>query len=279
MSSLPHARQLVTGIIDSIHRPRDAPTPANPLSSLSSIDKHTFLTLHVLFPNELLPALDLLDRGLITRIRAALPRVEQPSVEQSYLTVQRDNRSNQHQDPGSDTPGVSRTLYAQRDQSQSRAGATGDQRALRYDDADAGQELPRRQLSTYYVRSAQQPSSRGNSRYRNAIYEHPTSYEVRLDAWSCSCPAFAFSAFPAAPASTSSTGPQDDVGPYANVFGADQSSHGWCFGGLTSGTNMPVCKHLLACVLVEHTAMFALFVEERTVSVEELAGWAAGWGD
>jgi hypothetical protein len=53
----------------------------------------------------------------------------------------------------------------------------------------------------------------------------------------------------------------------------------WKFGGLTLGGDIPVCKHLLACVLVEYCDLFAGFVEEREVSVEELAGWAAGWAD
>lgn len=54
---------------------------------------------------------------------------------------------------------------------------------------------------------------------------------------------------------------------------------GWRFGGLTLGGDRPVCKHLLACVLVEHCKPFESFVDEREVSIEELAGWAAGWGD
>jgi hypothetical protein len=53
----------------------------------------------------------------------------------------------------------------------------------------------------------------------------------------------------------------------------------WRFGSLILGSNMPVCKHLLACILVEFGGLFKEFVEERVVSVEEVAGWAAGWGD
>ena len=53
----------------------------------------------------------------------------------------------------------------------------------------------------------------------------------------------------------------------------------WSFGGLTLGSDMPVCKHLLACVLVKYCSIFSSFVEERDVSIDELAGWAAGWGD
>lgn len=41
---------------------------------------------------------------------------------------------------------------------------------------------------------------------------------------------------------------------------------------------MPMCKHLLACVMVERWREFRGGVEERRVSVEELAGWGAGWG-
>ncbi|KAL8864381.1 MAG: hypothetical protein Q9198_009902, partial [Flavoplaca austrocitrina] len=40
----------------------------NPLIPSPPALKHLLLTLHVLFPNELLPALDLLDRRLITRL-------------------------------------------------------------------------------------------------------------------------------------------------------------------------------------------------------------------
>jgi len=38
--------------------------------------------------------------------------------------------------------------------------------------------------------------------------------------------------------------------------------------------DVPLCKHLLACVLVERWRG----VEERVVGREEMAGWAAGWG-
>lgn len=39
-----------------------------------------------------------------------------------------------------------------------------------------------------------------------------------------------------------------------------------------------MCKHLLACIMVERWKGFGENVEERGVSVEELAGWGAGWG-
>lgn len=51
------------------------------------------------------------------------------------------------------------------------------------------------------------------------------------------------------------------------------------FGGLVRGEGeMPVCKHLLACLLAESWKGFGGFVEERTVEREEMSGWVAGWG-
>lgn len=193
-SSLPTPRHLVTALISSRPSPDDetANTSTIPLKDAPGA-KELLLTLHALFPNELLPALDLLDRGLVVRHRH----------------------------------------------------------------------------SAYYVQSAQQQSSKGSSRFRSATSDSTTHYEVRLDAWSCSCPAFTFSAFKADPQTTLNT-----LG--TNI---DTSNFGWLFGGLTRGTDMPICKHLLACVLVEHCSLFSHLVEEREISVEEAAGWAAGWGD
>ncbi|KAK3701570.1 hypothetical protein LTR37_015424 [Vermiconidia calcicola] len=104
---------------------------------------------------------------------------------------------------------------------------------------------------------------------------HAVCYEVRVDAWSCSCPAFAFSAFPAA-ASERTDDESDDITQQQTYRSNTET---WIFGGLTLGSDMPICKHLLAGVLVERCSIFATFVEEREVSVEELAAWAAGWGE
>ncbi|KAK5694430.1 hypothetical protein LTR17_024806 [Elasticomyces elasticus] len=230
MDRLPTSRQFVTSLISALDKPSVA--TANPLTNTAAC-KEQLLTLHVLFQNELLPALDLLDRGLVTRLRLTRPgdeeRTDIPNGAASNNT----------------TPGQYRN-----------------------------EGVPARQsASTYYVRSAQQQqqSSRNtSSRFRNAAYEQTTYYEVHLNAWSCSCPAFAFSAFPA----TSSEGQV----PRRRSTDVPESPS-WTFGGLSQGTDMPICKHLLACALVEHSSMFADMVEERIVSAEELAGWAAGWGD
>ncbi|KAK5133373.1 hypothetical protein LTR08_007807 [Meristemomyces frigidus] len=246
MATLPAPRLVVAGLISGLPEPRQE-SLSNPLSQTPGY-KEALLTLHVLFPNELLPALDLLDRGLITRLRL----------------TQTAPRPSSRGGP-----------QAQSGQQHGRASPSQLSNATDHADQDAVQPpgSPTKPC-TYYVRSAQQQTPRGNSRYRNAAYEHTTYYEVRINAWSCSCPAFAFSAFPATLSGdhdTSPATPDTQLGSY--------TSRGWRFGGLSRGTDMPVCKHLLACVLVEHSSTFAHFVEERVVTAEEMAGWAAGWGD
>jgi hypothetical protein len=59
----------------------------------------------------------------------------------------------------------------------------------------------------------------------------------------------------------------------------DDCDGDWHFGGLSLGEGIPMCKHLLACILVERWKQdFGDGVEEREISIEELAGWGAGWG-
>ena len=122
----------------------------------------------------------------------------------------------------------------------------------------------------YYVRSAQQPRT---SRYHSvAIDGVGTNYEIRLGSWNCSCPAFAFSAFDGS-LGTLIEGKVNDGG--ENREGKEE----WRFGGLMlDQLGMPMCKHLLACVLVERCDGLAAFLEERVVGKEKAAGWAAGWG-
>lgn len=84
MEPLPSHRQLVTTLITSISDiapstntgettssqppPPAQPPSTSPLHAIPPSQRPLLLTLHVLFPNLLLPALDLLDRGLVTRL-------------------------------------------------------------------------------------------------------------------------------------------------------------------------------------------------------------------
>jgi hypothetical protein len=225
-TNLPSTRELLTALISTIATStQHEQGNANPLSDASPNTKSALLTLHTLFPNDLLPALDLLDRGLVTRFVLASDSNKPPEQAEHIQT-----------DPPDEI------------------------------------QAERKQTVAYYVRTAQKPSSR--SRAAQAT----TSYEVHLTAWSCSCPAFAFAAFPASL-------PSDDPVGYTAMELDEVANEDWFretewrFGGLTRGDDLPACKHLLACMIAEKCGGFARLVEEKEVGVEEVAGWTAGWGD
>lgn len=118
---------------------------------------------------------------------------------------------------------------------------------------------------------------------------------MRLQAWNCTCAAFAFAAFVGEGGALPTLQVTDPQG-WGAVRGAHgegggegegdvrrgnagrERRRGWEFGGVTLGEDVPVCKHLLACVLAERVEGLEAFVEEKVVEREELAGWAAGWG-
>lgn len=75
--SLPSHRQFFNSLLDSVsHEPSAHPGGSNSNNDVEASDQSAhehnrrklLLTLHVLFPNLLLPALDVLDRKLVTRI-------------------------------------------------------------------------------------------------------------------------------------------------------------------------------------------------------------------
>jgi len=232
---------------------------------------------HVLFPTEFLPALDLLDRGLVTRFRirdAAPSGATAPPSNSNMRGSESGTVALGQQQTEEDAATIPTTAAMGADAEMADADA-GDQHTTpgaEEDEEEEGGGLHQANSdawAVYYVRSAQQQRS---SRY-SASVDTTTSYEVRLRAWNCSCPAFAFAAFPA--------GARDWDWDWDRGLGlGDADGGGWRFGGLSGGKGAPpVCKHLLACVLVERCELFEGYVQEREVSVEEAVGWAAGWGD
>jgi hypothetical protein len=200
------------------------------------------LTLHVLYPNELLSALDLLDRDLVIQLIPLSKSQVPPPVSEPEQPKEQPQDTDMEQDISAASTDQTNNI---------------DKTRTEYENA------------VYYVRSAQQSTS--NSRFRDPVASS-THYEVRTSSWSCSCPAFVFSAFPAR--ASNHEGHEDGD---AVIEGKEDQE--WMVGGLSLGSDVPMCKHLLACVLVERGGMFGSYVKTREVSVEELAGWAAGWGD
>lgn len=269
MSTLPSTRTFVTQLLDTLSSLQQQDVSAEPFplgDALAAVEKQ-LLSLQALFPNAFLPALDLLDRKLVTlfiigseepvsTIDKTTTAAYDATTTPSDAQIRDSERSGPSTEPHSDEQHF---MTAQRP------------RVLLSND------------TVYYVRSTQQRSSRFSTSYESTM-----TYEVRLRAWNCTCPAFAFAAFPAVypepPLPVFAAQPMSSVDQdsRAGDVGAEkEKAADWVFGGVSLEQGMPpVCKHLLACAMAERcSGVFGKCVEERRASVETAAGWAAGWGD
>ncbi|CAN9389828.1 unnamed protein product [Alternaria alternata] len=307
-SALPTSRTFITQLFDSLSTlPSDqaaaatndnAKTNTNPLNNLSDETRKQLLSLQVVFPTEFVPALDLLDRRLVTRFHI---RNEEQMAELKTVVDAGDRQQDVHM--MQDTTAESEAPPPQQQQQQQQENAHARTTPATPKEADPTDKDKINDLNNnntiYYVRSAQQQRS---SRFATS-YDTTTYYQVRLRAWNCSCPAFAFSAFPATTVTTRHVENEEEaaeVAVHTPLHNNNSTTHQevnnnkdsnnnnadnkWIFGGISlvgkETTPPPVCKHLLACVFVERcNGLFGGFVEDREVSVEEAAGWAAGWGD
>ena len=242
--------QLNTTIIQQDqHQHPSQPNNQNPFSTLSpsklSRVKPLMLTLHCLFPNELLLALDILDRGLVRRL-----------VNEDEDQDHNDEEVHSFSFPSSASSPIEKSKPAE---------------------------------AIFLVISTSNSSTTPR--------EEEKGYEVRLQAWNCTCPSFTISAFrdPEEPDPELDSDNVDvDVGVDIDIHSEPPSSTGstsntteaYRFGGtLTRGftrSSPPVCKHLLACVLlVRCPRLFGAGAGPHSrlvVSAKELAGWCAGWG-
>jgi len=286
VSPLPSSRHFVTQLLDSLAAPPsidqaavNANANANPLNNVSDATRKQLLSLQVLFPNEFVPALDLLDRRLVTRFhicdeselaaRATAGEQRDAAIGQDVQMQNTEETSpSQHEDAQTEKPDTHAPAR------NTNASTTPDKPSNHT--ATTTPPKPYNPNTIYYVRSAQHRTSRFST-----SYDTLATYQVRLLGWNCSCPAFAFAAFPAG--HTFTPVPVDKAICPAQQAEERTKEEGmeWMFGGISLGDDMPpVCKHLLACVLAERCkGLFGGFVEERDISVEEAAGWAAGWGD
>ncbi|TID20066.1 hypothetical protein E6O75_ATG07526 [Venturia nashicola] len=252
--TIPSPRTFLTNIFSPLSPQQEEPS-APPPPSLKPI----LLTLHILFPNDLLPALDLLDRNLITKFIVQDP---QPPVSTTNIQPPGLPPGTTEKNPESNSPPKTNLSPPQ----------------------PTPAETPNTRSSTtplYYVTSSQTQNPL-NPRHGPPESQPPPHYEVRPTAWNCSCPAFTFSAFPTTDSSPiprpnpSRHHPTHHQTPSVSNWKSEEET--WEFGGLSIGGESPMCKHLLACIMVERWKGFGGNVEVREVSIEELAGWAAGWG-
>ncbi|KAG9243150.1 hypothetical protein BJ878DRAFT_424284 [Calycina marina] len=115
----------------------------------------------------------------------------------------------------------------------------------------------------YLVKSSQVPKSRYRDRLAGG--EEGISYVVRLEAWNCTCASFAFSSFRS---NSTITVPFRGENEKREVE--------WEYGGESldgrDGGAVPVCKHLLACLLAERWSVLGGQVDVREVERDEVVG-------
>ena len=239
---LPHPYAFFTSMISQLaSRDSISPGTIQSLPILRRQDlksaKSIFTTLHFLFPHELLPALDLLDRKLVTQL------VIKRSAESGLNDV-------------TSLPVESNTPIVATEQPQ---------------------------WEIFYVQSASATEStwKNNSRYRKVYNPTGMYYEVRLEAWNCTCPAFAYSAFGGV-LDLGHDLASEEVGHDQMESRTEGDQPEWRFGGIVTrdGTGAPVCKHILAAVLGKALpGLFGNGVEKKEIAAVEAAGWGGGWGD
>ncbi|CAG8954918.1 hypothetical protein HYFRA_00008606 [Hymenoscyphus fraxineus] len=243
------------------HASKETTTNQNPLRNLPASHRALLTTLHVLFPpGMVLQSLDLLDRGLVTRIICV------PSPSQAHPTSPREGetakdleREEQVWPPQANIHLPPETLNNAIPEEKERG----------------------KNNVIYRVSSSQPQKSRFSHSYSGAGTGTGQVYTVRLKAWNCSCAAFAFSAFPAAYSSRPwelerEYGDEETGGKRGDEGEEEEWEFGdGCLDGL-QGEGVPVCKHLLACLLGERWgSVVGGLVKEREVGREEMAGLGA----
>lgn len=286
----------------------DGKQTQNPFKQLDAQKKALLMTLHVIFPPPLLlHALDLLDRGGVTRVilreegeiggRAGTGEgVEQRNSRERKGTEKKSSDAGeQEQESSRDMEGGHIEV------GESGINAHKHKLSLLHPSPSHPSPNPpppkskqkQKQKPLYQVRSSQ-PSKWHSSRsacgagagtaHAHAAAEN--TYAVHLDAWNCSCAAFTFAAFPASISTSTSTSTSlaSSYFPWDSEVSPDEEhpipeqrekeqEETWRYGGWTKTSHVPICKHLLACLLVERWGdVLGTCVRERVVGREEMGG-------
>lgn len=265
--------------------------------------KKLVVALHVIFPDMVLPALDLLERGCVIRVVCAW-----------------ENRSEVFQKEGREgREGRGRGEEEKKEELEENDSCYEKKDTETVPDIEetTGAEKSGRLVSFYLVQSRHQGARNRKEKKR----EGGKKYLVRTLAWQCSCAAFAFSACAsdneedeeeegrgdnfatlddkdqeeedcANHVITSGGGCYSTKSPEVDLNGQrygseyhEQNEHRakeespWEFGGISmSGhgsvpSSVPLCKHLFACVLAERWPdVLGSYVDYKTVSKEDMAG-------
>ncbi|KAH6640681.1 hypothetical protein F5144DRAFT_599363 [Chaetomium tenue] len=266
---------------------KNKPPQENPLRRVPASHRHLIVTLHVLFPGLVLPALDLLERGFVARVALADCSTSSSSGGGGA---------------GIEGGGVEGGDGGVVGEASARGGGLGKSEEGMVLAGAGGERRGGRGNAFYLVQSAAAVEAARERRRRRkhsddgdeadgvggmGMGSQEKGYIVRLDAWHCSCAAFAFAAVQGEiTASYGRAGGEREMGfEYASAepSGVSVEAAEWSFGGMSldgleagDGEGVPVCKHLLACLLAERwDAALGQYVVERRVRKEEMAGIVA----
>lgn len=242
-AQLPTPRALITSLINSLPpaaEPQDqdtrTTTSTNPLKSADPKTRSLLITLHALFPDIFLKALDLLDRGLVTHIIQETP-TPLPDGEATS-----DERTTQQ--PESNKPTQQAKFYLVRSSQDPRnrhrssetthSSATGKAYIVRTTAWNCS--------CAAFAFSAFPSSIAGSGDWKARRRGHGGAHGY--------------------------VGRSDEAVEKSWEFG------GCSFDGRDGG-NVPCCKHFLACVLAERWSVLGGYVRQRKVGREEMAGLIA----
>ncbi|VBB77154.1 Putative protein of unknown function [Podospora comata] len=236
--TLPTPRHFLTNLINRLPTiPLEPPQPpsinrmpnSNALSRIPVSHRHLIITLHVLFPNLVLPSLDLLDRGLVQKF-ALSDKIKSEEPEDDQAEVVR---------------GAIYVVYS------TTAAPSRRRKSVKPDPDDD----------------------------RVGNRENSQKYVVHLQAWNCTCAAFAFSIVQSL---LDEQPPQIPPELHLAEITTDDDKKEWEFGGMSTdgkapnGGQIPTCKHLLACLLAERWGnALGGYVTSKQVGKEEMAGIVA----
>ncbi|GAD97325.1 hypothetical protein NFIA_017200 [Paecilomyces variotii No. 5] len=229
-------------------------------SHLSKV-KSLMLTLHCLFPDELLLALDILDRRLVRR----------------FVSV-KDAGEDQNRDHHGDATATPAPMSHGREEIPDSEDEDEEEQFDLQPEPEPEPEPEPNQVrddEMFLVLSTSSTTTESSRRIPEKYYE------VRLQAWNCTCAAFVLSTFRnPGQLVEEDPGVREDEDEGLDGHHEDRWLGGTLTRLLSRNSAPPMCKHLLACVLATRCReLFGNGLQERIdVSQSEMAGWAAGWG-
>ncbi|KAK0673430.1 hypothetical protein QBC41DRAFT_125157 [Cercophora samala] len=261
--------------------------PNNALSRIPLAHRHLVITLHVLFPNLLLPALDLLDRGLVQKLTLSLsnpnPATTQPPPPPPINKIKLEDPPQLPQPTGNNEENNVRNKPSEENKGSIY---------VVYSTTTATPSRKRKTTTTTTTTTTTLPKPDPDNESPLSVEREKNTqkYLVHLQAWNCTCAAFAFSTVQSLLDSSPSPPPplpNDLLLPEQQQPGASEAQPGqeqqdWEFGGLSTdgkgpnGGQVPMCKHLLACLLAERwDNALGGYVTSKGVGKGEMAGVVA----